>query len=54
MEFLVRFAEYDESEDRWLPYEVQRNNPALHCYLWKNKMKSLIPPEHKRDFKNEE
>ena len=53
MEFLVRFVGFDESEDRWLPYSELRDNPALHRYLRANRMKSLIPLEHKNVQKEE-
>ena len=46
MDFQVRWAGYDESEDSWLPWSEVRNIPALHSYLRANNMVKLIPKEH--------
>ena len=47
MDFLVCWKSYDESEDLWIPWHELMHNPKLHEYLIANKMKSLIPKEHK-------
>ena len=46
MDFLVRWAGYDESEDLWLPWSSLLHNRALHTYLRNNNMERLIP-KHK-------
>jgi hypothetical protein len=47
MSFKTRWLGYDESHDLWLPYKELRDNPALHQYLINNKMRTLIPKEHR-------
>ena len=42
MDFLVRWAGYDESEDLWLPWSELRLVPALHEYLRANGMERLV------------
>lgn len=42
MEFKVRWAGYDESEDSWEPWKELRNTIELHEYLRTHNMKSLI------------
>ena len=46
MDFQVRWAGFDASEDTWLPWSEVRNIPALHTYLRANNMVKLIPKEH--------
>jgi hypothetical protein len=48
MDFLVRWAGYDESHDLWLPWNQLRDNPKLHKYLFENGMQSWIPKEHRK------
>jgi hypothetical protein len=45
MDFLVRWAGYDESEDLWLPWSELRLVPALHEYLRANGMERLVPKQ---------
>ena len=45
MEFLVKFAGYDDSHNLWLPYNEVRNHPRLHAYLTYHRMRNLIPHE---------
>jgi hypothetical protein len=49
LEFLVKWKDYDEAENSWEPYKELKDIPALHNYLYNHKMKSLIPPEHRKD-----
>ena len=46
MDFQVRWAGYDASEDSWLPWSEVRNIPALHTYLRANNLVKLIRKEH--------
>jgi len=43
LEFLVRWAGYDESADSWEPWDNVKATTQLHKYLQENKMKALIP-----------
>ena len=43
MDFLVRWAGYDESEDLWLPWGEVQSTVQLHAYLRANGMTKLIP-----------
>lgn len=47
MEFLVRWSGYGTEGDSWEPYKSLRNTDQLIEYLAANKMRSLIPKEHK-------
>ena len=47
MEFQVRWAGFGESCDSWEPYKTLLHLDKLHHYLRTNKMKTLIPGEHK-------
>jgi len=47
MEFKVRWLGEPKENDLWLPWKSLKDNPALHKYLSENKLKSLIPAEHK-------
>ena len=47
MQFLVRWANSNESDDQWLPWKHLRANLALHAYLRKENMDRLIPDEFK-------
>ena len=47
MEFQVRWAGFGESCDSWEPYKALLHLDKLHHYLRTNKMKTLIPGEHK-------
>jgi transposase InsO family protein len=48
MDFLVRWAGYDESHDLWLPWSQLRDNVKLHKYLFDNGMEHWIPKEHRK------
>ena len=43
LEFLVKWENYDESENTWEPWSNVRLTTQLHEYLENNKMRSLIP-----------
>ena len=47
MEFLVRWAGYDETSNSWEPYKALMHVDRLHEYLREHRMRSLIPKEHK-------
>ena len=47
MEFLVRFAGYDERSNSWEPYKVLMHVDKLHDCLREHKMRALIPREKK-------
>jgi hypothetical protein len=43
MDFLVRWLGFGPDKDLWVPWKELRLNPALHDYLRKNRMASIIP-----------
>jgi hypothetical protein len=45
--FRVRWSGFDDSSDSWEPYKVLMHVDKLHDYLRANKMKTLIPKDHK-------
>ena len=45
MEFLVKWLNYDESENSWEPWKSLRKTYQLHNYLREHNMQSLIPKE---------
>jgi hypothetical protein len=47
MEFLVKWAGYDENENSWEPYGELKHNEHLHTYLTTNRMRTLIPQSHR-------
>ena len=47
MEFKVRWTGFGESCDTWEPYKALLHVDKLHEYLRTNRMKTLIPGEHK-------
>ena len=47
MEFLVRWAGYDETSNSWEPYKALMHADRLHEYLREHRMRSLIPKGHK-------
>ena len=47
MQFLVRWANSNETDDQWLPWKDLRTNSALHKYLQEQNLAKLIPPEFK-------
>jgi transposase InsO family protein len=47
MEFKVRWSGFGESCDTWEPYKALLHVDKLHEYLRTNRMKTLIPGEHK-------
>ena len=49
MQFKVRWAGYDESEDTWEWWKELRDNVKLHKYLNSNNLKAIIPREHRRE-----
>jgi hypothetical protein len=51
MDFLVKFRGYDEEYNLWLPYSELRDNRHLHEYLIRKRMKSLIPPKFRENYR---
>ena len=47
MEFKVRWSGFGESCDTWEPYKALLHVDKLHEYLRTNRMKTLIPGDHK-------
>jgi hypothetical protein len=47
MEFLVRWACYDESSNSWELYKALMHVDKLHDYPREHRMRALIPREHK-------
>ena len=47
IEFKVRLSGFGESCDSWEPYKALLHVDKLHEYLRANRMKTLIPGEHK-------
>jgi hypothetical protein len=47
MEFLVKWAGYNETENSWEPYSELKHNEQLHSYLETHRMRTLIPRSHK-------
>ena len=48
MEFLVQWADYDESSNNWKPYKALMHVDKLHVYLREDKMQAMILREHKQ------
>ena len=48
LRFEVKWLGYEESENTFEPYHELRHNEHLHTYLNANKMRSLIPMQHRR------
>jgi hypothetical protein len=48
MEFLVKWAGYDSTENSWEPYGELKHNERLHEYLNAHRMRTLIPQGHKK------
>ena len=46
IDFQVRWAGFDASEDSWLQWSEVRNIPAIHTYLRAHNMVKLISKEH--------
>jgi hypothetical protein len=51
MDFLVKFTGYDEEYNLWLPYHELRDNRHLHAYLIQKRMRSLIPPRFRENYR---
>jgi transposase InsO family protein len=51
IDFHVKFLNWGPEYNLWLPYSELRNIPALHRYLAVNRMKTLIPPEFKAQYR---
>jgi transposase InsO family protein len=51
LDFLVKFHGYDEEHNLWLPYHELRDNRHLHAYLIQNRMRSLIPPKFRDNYR---
>jgi len=47
MEFLVRWTDFDADQNSWEPYKALMHVDVLHEYLRRNRMRTLIPEEHK-------
>jgi len=47
MEFLVQWTGYGEDSNSWEPYKALMHVDKLHEYLRANRMRNLIPREHK-------
>jgi len=47
MEFLVQWTGYGENSNSWEPYKAFMHVDSLHDYLHEDRMRSLIPKEHK-------
>ena len=47
MKFLVRWTGYDKTSNSWEPYKTLMHVDRLHEYLREQRMRSLIPREHK-------
>jgi len=47
MQFHIRWAGFGEDHDSWEPYKALMHAEPLHRYLRDNKMKTLIPKDHK-------
>jgi len=47
MEFLVQWTGYGEDSNSWEPYRALMHVDKLHEYLRANRMRNLIPKEHK-------
>ena len=45
LEFLVRWKDYGEANNLWLPYQELRQNIKLHEYLRERGLHKLIPKE---------
>ena len=51
MDFLVKFKGYDDEYNLWLPYSELRDNRHLHAYLIHRRMRSLIPPKFRDNYR---
>ena len=47
LDFLVKWAGYDDSQNTYVPWKELRNNPVLHEYLKTHGLKKLVPQEHR-------
>ena len=47
MDFLVKWLNYEATENSWVPWRELRNNTELHKYLNENGMQKLVPREHR-------
>jgi hypothetical protein len=48
IEFLVKWAGYEDSDNSWEPFTNLRNNDRLHEFLRGKELVHLIPKEHRR------
>ena len=51
MDFLEKFQGYVEEYNLWLPYHELRDNRHLHEYLIQKRMRSLIPPKFRENYR---
>ena len=51
IEFQVNFCGYDEEHNLWLPWHELRDNRHLHAYLIQSRMRSLIPPKLRENYR---
>ena len=62
LEFKIRWAGYDESNDTWEPWDHVKNNDAVQLYLYNHPNprvrklvnKSFIPPSERNEEESED
>ena len=53
LEFLVKWTGDGEDYDKWVPWELVRDNHELHKYCFTHKMKALLTKEQKAEVQAE-